>query len=158
MTSTRRRSAHFQSLVTSTTDLVLAFSDAQCRYASNSVVEMIGCSEDAVLGDGIIAFVHPEDRAGLLAALHQGSPSRVAFRLPDHRHGYRELEANVTDLRNDRYVRGIVLNARDVTERNLADAERERLFEHEKLANERLRRELRLELRYPTVREGLAGG
>ena len=36
-------------------------------------------------------------------------------------------------------MRGIVLNARDVTERNLADAERERLFEHEKLANERLR-------------------
>ena len=41
--STRRRSAHFQSLVTSTTDLVLVFSDGQCRYASNSVLRMIGC-------------------------------------------------------------------------------------------------------------------
>jgi PAS domain S-box-containing protein len=139
VTSTRRRSAHFRSLVTSTTDLVLAFTDAHCRYASNSVVRMIGCPEAAVLGDGIIEFVHPEDRAGLLAALRDGSPSTVAFRLPDERRGLRQLEANVTDLRDDRHVRGIVLNARDVTERNLAGAERERLLEQEKLANERLR-------------------
>src|ERR1700674_964875 len=62
----------------------------------------------------------------------------VAFRLP-HLHGWRELEANLTDLRDDRHVRGIVLNARDVTERKLADTERERLFEQEKVTNERLR-------------------
>ncbi len=139
VTSTRRRSAHFRSLVASTTDLVLAFTDAHCRYASNSVVKMIGCTEAAVLGDGIIEFVHHEDRAGFRAALNQGSPSTVAFRLPDLQHGWRQLEANVTDLRDDRHVRGIVLNARDVTERNLADADRERLLEQEKQANARLR-------------------
>jgi PAS domain S-box-containing protein len=139
VTSTRRRNAHFRSLVTSTTDLVLAFTDGHCRYASSSVVRMIGCGEAAVLDDGILGFVHADDRAGLLAALRHGSPSTVAFRLPDLQRGWRELEANVTDLRNDRHVRGIVLNARDVTERNRADAERERLLEQEKLANERLR-------------------
>jgi PAS domain S-box-containing protein len=138
--STRRRSAHFRSLVASTTDLVLAFTDAHCRYASNSVVRMIGCNEADVLGEGIREFVHPDDRADLLAALHLGSPSTVAFRLPDQRRGWRQLEANLTDLRDDRHVRGIVLNARDVTERNLADAERERLLEQEQLANERLRK------------------
>jgi PAS domain S-box-containing protein len=139
VTSTRRRSAHFQSLVASTTDLVLAFTDTHCRYASNSVVRMIGCGEAAVLGDGIIEFVHADDRTDLLAALRRGSPSTVAFRLPDQRRGWRQLEANLTDLRDDRHVRGIVLNARDVTERNFADAERERLLEQEQLANERLR-------------------
>ncbi len=37
----------------------------------------------------------------------------------------------MTDLREDRDVRGIVLNARDVTERNRIEAERERLLEQE---------------------------
>jgi signal transduction histidine kinase len=45
----------------------------------------------------------------------------------------------VTDLRADRHVRGIVLNARDVTERNRIEAKREGLLEQELQANERLR-------------------
>jgi len=142
--STRRRSAHFQSLVTSTTDLVLAFSGEQCRYASNSVLRMIGCTEAAVLGGGIIEFVHRDDRSALRSVLREGEPATVDFRLPDADYGWRELEANVTDLRDDRHVRGIVLNARDVTERNRIESERESLLEHELEANERLREADRL--------------
>jgi PAS domain S-box len=144
VTSTRRRSAHFRSLVTSTTDLVLTFSDGQCRYASNSVLRMIGCAEADVLGDGIIDFVHHDDRQTLREVLLAGEPATVAFRLPDTERGWRSLEANVTDLREDRHVRGIVLNARDVTERNRIETERELLLEQEQLANERLREADRL--------------
>jgi PAS domain S-box-containing protein len=137
--STRRRSAHFRSLVASTTDLVLAFSTGQCRYVSNSVLQMIDRTEAAVLGDGIIDFVHPEDRAVLLDVLRTPDSPTVEFRLEDSRRGWRALEANVTDLRADRHVRGIVLNARDVTERNRIETEREGLLEQELQANERLR-------------------
>ena len=137
--STRRRSAHFQSLVASTTDLVLAFSNDRCRYASNSVLQMIGRSHSASLRDGFIEFVHSEDQQSLLETLRTGSPSMAAFRLRDSKRGWRALEANVTDLRNDRNVRGIVLNARDVTERNRVEDERERLLEQELQANEKLR-------------------
>jgi PAS domain S-box-containing protein len=137
--STRRRSAHFRSLVASTTDLVLAFSTGQCRYVSNSVLQMIDRTEAAVLGDGIIDFVHPEDRAVLLDVLRTPNSPTVEFRLEDSRRGWRALEANVTDLRADRHVRGIVLNARDVTERNRIETEREGLLEQELQANERLR-------------------
>ncbi len=144
VTSTRRRSAHFRSLVTSTTDLVLTFSDGQCRYASNSVLRMIGCAEADVLGDGIVDFVHHDDRRALREVLRAGEAATVAFRLPDTERGWRSLEANVTDLRNDRHVRGIVLNARDVTERNRIETERELLLEQEQLANERLREADRL--------------
>ena len=137
--STRRRSAHFQSLVASTTDLVLVFAGEQCRYASNSVLGMIGCAEASVLGEGIVEHVHPADRAALRTVLRTGEPATVEFRLPDSTRGWRALEANVTDLRDDRHVRGIVLNARDVTERNRIEAEREGLLEQELQANERLR-------------------
>jgi PAS domain S-box-containing protein len=137
--STRRRSVHFQSLVASTTDLVLAFSEGRCRYASNSVLLMIDRTDTAILGDGFTAFVHPEDTPTLLETLRTGSPSMVAFRLHDSQRGWRAVEANVTDLRDDRHVRGVVLNARDVTERNRVEAERERLLAQELQANERLR-------------------
>jgi PAS domain S-box-containing protein len=139
VTSTRRRSAHFRSLVASTTDLVLAFSNGQCRYASNSVLQMLGRTESAVLGDGILGFVHAEDVPALREVLRTAASAKVEFRLQDAQRGWRALEANVTDLRQDRHVRGIVLNARDVTERNRIEAEREGLLTQEVQANERLR-------------------
>jgi PAS domain S-box-containing protein len=139
ITTTRRQSAHFRSLVTSTTDLVLAFSEARCRYASKSVLRMLGRAESAVLDAGFVEFVHPDDRAVLLQALAAGRPPTIEFRLPAVDGQWRNLEANVTDLRDDRDVRGVVLNARDVTERSRAEAERDNVLAQERLANERLR-------------------
>jgi PAS domain S-box-containing protein len=139
VTSTRRQSAHFRSLVTSTTDLVLAFSEARCRYASRSVLQMLGRTEPELLDAGFVDFVHPGDRAGFLQALAGNTTPTIAFRLPGHDGGWRDLEAHVTDLRGDRHVRCVVLNARDVTERNRADAERESVLVQEKLANDTLR-------------------
>jgi signal transduction histidine kinase len=92
-----------------------------------------------LVGSVVLDRVHPQDRARVVAALRTGGPSTLAFRLEDAVEGRRDLEANVTDLRADRHVRGVVLNARDVTERNRADAERENLLRQEQLANERLR-------------------
>ena len=43
--ATRRQTAHFRSLVTSSTDLVLVFGDGECRYASQSVLDMLGRAE-----------------------------------------------------------------------------------------------------------------
>ena len=40
--TTRRQTAHFRSLVTSSTDLVLVLSDGGCRYASGSVAKLVG--------------------------------------------------------------------------------------------------------------------
>jgi PAS domain S-box-containing protein len=139
VTTTRRQSAHFRSLVTSTTDLVLAFSEARCRYASQSVLGMLGRTEPEILDTGFVDSVHPRDRARFLQALAGDTPPTIAFRLPAQDGGWRDLEAHVTDLRGDRHVRCVVLNARDVTERNRADAEREGVLVQEKLANDKLR-------------------
>jgi PAS domain S-box-containing protein len=137
--STQRRTAHFRSLVTSTTDLVLVFSAGGCRYASNSVLRLLGQADGAVLRDGIMSFVHDEDRSTLRAAIARGGSGEIEFRLHDEAGSWRELSATVTDLRADRHVRGVVLNAHDVTVRNRADIEREKSLAQEKLANERLR-------------------
>jgi diguanylate cyclase (GGDEF)-like protein/PAS domain S-box-containing protein len=113
----RRQTAHFRSLVTSSTDLVLVFGREGCRYVSESVVKVLGCPQSEMLGKGFERFVDPDDLPAMRAAVETGTPSRVLFRLENRFGEWRSLEANVTDLRGDRQVRGVVLNARDVTER-----------------------------------------
>ncbi|HEX6702502.1 MAG TPA: EAL domain-containing protein [Gaiellaceae bacterium] len=115
--ATRRQTAHFRSLVTSSTDLVLVFGDGGCRYASESVAKMLGHTEEDLFGEGFARFVHEDDLPSLRAACAHGEPHEIVVRLANEFHEWRQLEAHVTDLRDDRQIRGIVLNARDVTER-----------------------------------------
>jgi len=114
----RRQTAHFRSLVSSSTDLVLVLGKDGCRYASQSVTTMLGRPEHELLGEGFIQFVDPEERGALRATFTEGDPpSEMIFHLTNRFDERRLLEAHVTDLRDDRRIRGILLNARDVTER-----------------------------------------
>jgi diguanylate cyclase (GGDEF)-like protein/PAS domain S-box-containing protein len=115
--ATRRQTAHFRSLVTSSTDLVLVFGHGGCRYASESVAEMIGRHDRELLGELFAGFVHPDDRAHVHSAYTHGEPAEIVFRLLNRFGEWRHLEAHVTDLRADRQIRGVVFNARDITER-----------------------------------------
>jgi diguanylate cyclase (GGDEF)-like protein/PAS domain S-box-containing protein len=115
--ATRRQTAHFRSLVTSSTDLVLVLGTDGCRYVSRSVTQMVDRAEAALLGRGFEALLHPEDRAAVQSAAVHGGPPEIVFRVLNATGEWRHLEAHVTDLRQERWVRGVVLNARDVTER-----------------------------------------
>jgi diguanylate cyclase (GGDEF)-like protein/PAS domain S-box-containing protein len=115
--TTRRQTAHFRSLVTSSTDLVLVLDDDGCRYASGSVVKMVGRPSSELLGRGFAEQVHEADLPGLLEALANGSQRKLVFRMRNAAGDSRYLEAHLTDLRGDRTVAGIVVNARDITDR-----------------------------------------
>jgi len=121
--ATRRQTAHFRSIVDSSTDLVIVLGNGGCRHVSRSVTAMLGVSEDAVAGGGILRYLHPDDRALVRSAQTSGRAEEIVFQLLNQHGEWRTLEAHVTDLRNDRAIRGVVLNARDVTERvRLQDA------------------------------------
>ena len=78
----------------------------------------LGRPESELLGDGFARFVHEDDRAAVSDAERDGRPARSSICACATRSGeWRHLEAHVTDLRHDRHVRGVVLNARDITER-----------------------------------------
>ena len=115
--ATRRQTAHFRSLVTASTDLVAAFGPGGCSYVSRSVTEMLGQPEADLLGPGFARFVHADDREAVDEACANGQAHELVFRLQNRFGEWRQLEAHVSDLRSDRHIRGIVLNARDVTER-----------------------------------------
>jgi diguanylate cyclase (GGDEF)-like protein/PAS domain S-box-containing protein len=115
--TTRRQTAHFRTLVSSSTDLVLVFGHGGCRYVSQSVVSLVGRPEATLYGEGFSDVVHPDDRQALEAALESGETRELVFRVATSSGEWRHLEAHLTDLRRDRHVHGILVNARDITER-----------------------------------------
>jgi diguanylate cyclase (GGDEF)-like protein/PAS domain S-box-containing protein len=115
--ATRRQTAHFRSLVTSSTDLVLVLGADGCRYLSRSVTQMVDRDEAELLGRGFEGLLHSDDRVIVESAAVHGGPPEIVFRVLNAAGEWRHLEAHVTDLRQERWVRGVVLNARDVTER-----------------------------------------
>jgi diguanylate cyclase (GGDEF)-like protein/PAS domain S-box-containing protein len=131
--ATRRQTAHFRSLVTSSTDLVLVFGRGGCLYASASVTGALDVAEEDLLGDRFLRFVHPGDRAAVNDISTLGGPHEILFRLRNRFGEWRHLEAHVTDLRDDRHVRGIVLNARDISERVQLEQELTRQAFHDVL-------------------------
>ncbi len=130
----RRQTVHFRSLVTSSTDLVLVIDEDGCRYVSPSVDAILGRHETEVLGAGLERCVHPDDLSSIEAAAH-GEEHKIVFRMLNRFGKWRCLEAHVTDLRGDRHIRGVVLNARDITERVELEQELTRQAFHDSLTS-----------------------
>jgi len=115
--ATRRQTAHFRSIVTASTDLVIVLAEGGCRHVSPSVTGLLGVPEERVLGAGLTRFLHPDDRALVRSVQTSGRAEDIVLRMANHLGEWRHLEAHVTDLRGDRHIRGVVLNGRDITER-----------------------------------------
>ncbi len=115
---TSRQTARFRALAKSSTDLVAVLDGEHgCRYVSESLSAKLGCPREQLLGDGLLGRVHEEDRALLEEVARTAAPSTFSFRVPGAAGDWRHLDARVTDLRNERHLRGVVVNARDTTER-----------------------------------------
>jgi diguanylate cyclase (GGDEF)-like protein/PAS domain S-box-containing protein len=127
----RRQTAHFRSLVTSSTDLVLVFGSGGCRYASDSVATLLGRPRKDILGHGFARLVHPDDQASVDLASSHGEPHELVFRVANKFDQWRHFEAYVTDLRGDRHIQGVVMNARDITERVRLEGELTRQAFHD---------------------------
>jgi diguanylate cyclase (GGDEF)-like protein/PAS domain S-box-containing protein len=155
--ATRRQTALFRSIVTSSTDLVLAFGPGGCRYVSESVTSMVGTEGKAMHGGGFEAFVHEDDRLALRSATTQGRPSEIVFRMVNRFGTFRHLEGTVTDLRSDHRVGGVVINARDVTERVRLQGELTRQAYHDSLTGLANRSLFRDRLDQALARAGRSG-
>jgi diguanylate cyclase (GGDEF)-like protein len=119
---------------------------------------MLGVAEDAVLGNGLVRFLHPDDRALVRSAQTSGRAEEIVFRLVNQFGEWRHLEAHVTDLRHDRGIRGVVLNARDATERVRLQDELVRQAYHDGLTGLANRSLFRDRLEQALTRSAQAGG
>jgi len=131
----RNSEERFQALIRNSSDLI-AIVDAEgaIGFATPSVGRVLGVSPEKLIGSTLLAHVHPADRrraATLLraAADRPGTMPPSDWRLvPSGKQfeprRWMHVEVVATNLIEHPSVSGIVLNARDVTERILAEKER----------------------------------
>ena len=120
----RRSEARFRSLIQHSSDLVTVVSgQTRILFSSPSVERMLGLRPEDLEGTLLTELVHPRDRNRLsvfLRGMLDEAPDRssaIEFRMR-HRGGeWIHLESSVTNLSGEPEVGGLVLNARDVSER-----------------------------------------
>jgi diguanylate cyclase (GGDEF)-like protein/PAS domain S-box-containing protein len=121
----RRSESYFRSVVQSAGDAVVILDDdLRISWASPALDRALGEAAAGLVGRALLECVHPDDVAGLAAALPVGGPPAapdsglLTVRLPDAAGEWRYLEAGVSDLRRDPDVGAVVLHCRDMTERH----------------------------------------
>lgn len=118
---------YFRALIENTHDLIAVLDeDLKIRYLSPSAQKISGYTLEEVAGKSGLDFIHPDDVPRLVerftAQLESNGVTETAEYRWRHRDGtYRWQEAVACNLLDDPAVRGIVVNARDVTERHEAE-------------------------------------
>jgi diguanylate cyclase (GGDEF)-like protein/PAS domain S-box-containing protein len=125
----RRSEARLQALVRNSHDVIAVFDRrGMCTFASPSAERGFGRPVEQLLTAPPFDFVHPEDRPRVMQVLagacdRPDVPPTVEFRVLHQDGTWRTFEAVATNLTDDPAVAGVVINARDMSERRWAEAE-----------------------------------
>ncbi|MGH2783921.1 MAG: bifunctional diguanylate cyclase/phosphodiesterase [Actinomycetota bacterium] len=118
----RRTEERFRALVQNTTDVIAVLSsDGTFQYSSPAARSMFGVDEKALIGRMLASAVVEQDADRLQAAIvasarTSGLSDVVEVDVPNAL-GVRHVECVLNNLLDDPAVEGIVLTARDITER-----------------------------------------
>ncbi len=124
------RESRFRALIENTLDLVVILDPSGgLRYASPSALRMLGYRSGERPGTSAFTLVHPEDQpaaARLMQELldHPQAPRSLEIRARHRRTGWRILELRAQNALEVPGVEGILIHARDVTERRQNELER----------------------------------
>lgn len=119
--------AHFRALVEDTRDLITVLdADGLIRYQSPALKRMYGFEPEQLIGKSVFEFIHPEDLPRVLAAIavgrERGTTETVRYRSLDSTGNWRVLESVGHVLSIGSVAGQIIVNSRDVTERELEQA------------------------------------
>jgi PAS domain S-box-containing protein len=118
----------FQSLVHNSSDiLAILDADGRLRYASESIHRVTGCAPESLTGRQALDFVHPDDLEDVSVAfasvLEQADfPIVTEHRLRCADGSWIWLESIGANLLQNPTIAGVVVNARDISERKQSEA------------------------------------
>ncbi|QGG96632.1 EAL domain-containing protein [Actinomarinicola tropica] len=117
----------FRALVENSSDLILVLDQSRaCIFASPVVERLLGRDEESLLGPLPLELVHEDDRDAFDALLRMArgtalddDPSEIRLLHADGT--YRWFELRARDLSDEPEIGGVVLTARDITDRHAAE-------------------------------------
>lgn len=127
LTELQHREAHFRSLIENTSDLI-AILDARghVTFLSPSIERILGHHRESVMGQSIYDYVHPQDRkqaAALFGERLESAPvdARSEIRLLHEKGSWQTMEVATNNLLDHPAVKGLVVNAHNITKRKVAE-------------------------------------
>jgi PAS domain S-box-containing protein len=145
----RESERHFRCLIENARDIIAIYdADGINTYHSPSVERALGYRPEELLGTTPLMLAHPDDydrvaaRLAAIVADRNGTFTDVA-RLRHKDGTWRYVETTGSNLLDEPSIRGIVINARDVTERVMAEREREELLALVNVERDRLNKMMR---------------
>jgi PAS domain S-box-containing protein len=123
----RQSEERFRALIEHGADAIaLLDSDGAVLFVSQSAERLLGVTPSALAGRSAFALVHPEDLPRLQAVLadllgRPGTPATVELRLRHSDGAWRTVEAVFVNRLLEPAVGAVVVNLRDVSERNQAE-------------------------------------
>jgi diguanylate cyclase (GGDEF)-like protein/PAS domain S-box-containing protein len=123
-----RNEARFRAMVRDSNDIMAIVDDhGRLVYASPVTERILGLNIEPLIGTDVFDLIHPDDRevarGGFVLTRAGQEADRVEVRLRHADGGWRVVEAVATNLLDDPAVEGIVISARDLTDRRRAEAE-----------------------------------
>jgi diguanylate cyclase (GGDEF)-like protein/PAS domain S-box-containing protein len=117
----RRSEARFGSLVQHSSDLITVIeADSTISYQSPAVERVLGYERNELVGSKLVSLMDAQEAQrllSLLSSVSDSSPEAVECKLRDAKGNWVHFEVLSTNLLGDPNVEGIVLNARDISER-----------------------------------------
>jgi diguanylate cyclase (GGDEF)-like protein/PAS domain S-box-containing protein len=129
----------FRSLVQYSSDIITILdAEGTVQYVSPAVERITGYKPEERIGTNAFDTVHPDDGDRALDTFAEvlkrpGLHPPLEFRVPHKDGSWRYLEHVVNNLLDDPAVRGVVINSRDVTERNAMEEQLQHQAFHDPL-------------------------
>lgn len=138
----------FRAVVENASDLVMVLElDGTARYVSPSIERVLGFRATEIVGKDALALIHPADISGTSVALAHVAKEprkRVSLEIRARRADgtWRVIEFDAVNLSHLPGVGGVLVVARDITERKRAEEERRTLLAHLVKAQEEERKRI----------------
>lgn len=127
LTELQHREAHFRSLIENTSDLI-AILDARghVTFLSPSIERILGYCRESVMGQLIYDYVHPQDRTQAETLFGERPESglldtRTEIRFLHEQGSWQTMEVVTNNLLDHPAVKGLVVNAHNITKRKVAE-------------------------------------